>query len=125
MYASFEVVGTFDPAELTAVTGLAPTRTHRAATPIGNTATLTKADLWVVKTAGEQAWELEPHLARLLEQVIPRGDAIRAFLAAHDARAVVHAVVQGGDSGPVVVLTPEHLRAIADLGASFELDETR
>lgn len=104
IYASFSVRGTFDPAELTALTGLTPTHAKRAGTPIGRTTKLTRCDLWALDTAGESGWDLSPHLGRVLEQVAPRTGAIRAFLASHDAKAIVHGVVQGGEVAVVVVL---------------------
>lgn len=121
--ATFEVRGKFDPDAFTAATGLRPTSTFRAGTPFGQTRT--KIDGWTLSTTKERGWDLTPHIERILAQVVPRQAAIRAFLAANpEAEAIVFGVSEISDVSPAVVLSPEVLRSIADLGACFEFDQS-
>lgn len=61
----------------------------------------------------------------MLARVVPEQAAIRAFLAANpEAEAVLYGVSAISDVSPSLVLSPAVLRSIADLGASFEFDQS-
>ncbi|MCW8141504.1 MAG: DUF4279 domain-containing protein [Planctomycetota bacterium] len=118
--ASFELRGAFDPADVTAATGLEPTRTRRAGAPLGRTRVA--ADLWALDTDEEEGWDQTPHVERVLGRVAPHREALRAFMDGREVRAYVFAIGVLVDTTPSLALTPALLRAIADLDATLEVD---
>ncbi len=124
--AWFRVTGLFDPSEVTAALGVAPTRTWRKGereelTPC----LLNEADAWEVASPLGKELVVAEHFRALLLVFHPHAAVIRQFCAAHpDTRSEFMAEVMSNEGNPnVYYLDRELVRQIADVGAGLDMDD--
>jgi hypothetical protein len=86
----FRLIGeSVDPARITRMTGIEPSKAHAKGDPIPGTAGgLRQSGLWLLESRLDEQESLPRHLAAMLDTVDSIADAVR-FLQAEDVRAEV------------------------------------
>jgi hypothetical protein len=122
--AEFVLLGdALDHGAITSAVGLSPTATWKAGDQIRGTKLRRDRDGWVWGTPKRDGLDLEVPLRELLEALSNAAPAIRSILKRGSVEAVIScAVYVVNGAVPAVCLPHRMLAAIAELGASLDVD---
>jgi hypothetical protein len=120
-YVWFGLDGDFDPDEISRVTGLTPDTAFAKGTRPRPGASLRKVSSWQIESRLTPADEFHDHLEDLLARLRPAWGELCALSRTYDA-FVTAAIYCRWSQGPLVVVSPAHAAAIAELGAQLGFD---
>lgn len=127
----FQLAGfPYDPEEVTAATGVAPTKTWRrgdvvAETPRG--VQRRRRNTWIVESDVPAGADTDPgraldlHLASVLDRLAPGAETLSRLGAEHDA-AVLCTVAITGSTVPTISFDRATIRQVASLNAALDVD---
>ncbi len=120
-YVWFMLRGDFDPAEITRATGLTPTKAFMKGTRPRPRASLRTVSGWILDSGLGPSDEVVDHLTDLLARLRPGWEALHLLAREHEA-FISAAIYCYQAQGPWVAFSPAHVAAIADLGATIDID---
>lgn len=110
-----------DPGTVTAVIGRAPTSFKAIGTPVGpQSKVLMRLSSWTIKSGLPRTASVEEQLTALFDLLEPHGDGVRT--AAQRYSAGIQCAAYWKTTRPGVHFSEEHIRQLAALHLSFDLD---
>jgi hypothetical protein len=120
-YVWFGFEGDFDPDEISRRTGLTPNNAFMKGTRPRPGASVRRVSVWTIDSGLTPADEFHEQLEDLLTRLRPAWDELCALGRTYDA-FVTAAIYCRWSQGPLVVVSPAHGAAIAELGAELGFD---
>jgi Domain of unknown function (DUF4279) len=118
----FRLTGAFNPDEITAVVGIAPTKTHRAGDLISPRATMRyQNNVWRLDSSLDQSCDLEDHIKDVLERLQPGGAALINLCTQYAASIECVISSYGGDR-PAIAFSRDLLKQVTALNAEIGVD---
>lgn len=120
-YLWFALEGDFDPDAISQATGLSPDKSFRKGTSPRPGASIRKASTWMIDSRLTPSDEFHEHLEDLLARLRPAWEQVCALGRTYDS-FVTAAIYCRWSQGPLVVVSPAHSAALAELGAELGFD---
>jgi hypothetical protein len=118
----FRLAGAFNPDEITAAIGIAPTRTHRSGELISPRAIMRyQNDIWRLDSSLDKSSDLEAQILDVLERLQPGGAALVNLCTQYAASFECVISSYGGDR-PAIAFSRDILKQVTALNAEIGVD---